>query len=113
MPAGQCEGIDLVLVHENIEALCLAIKPFTRICDASAFGCGLFRHERACAAHSIDRFAFDCALVNGCKVIVVHKVNVPKALTWLSLQASREIAQEHKCRVAMDDRIVVPPPCSL
>src|SRR5437879_9290141 len=55
----------------------------------------------------IVRYAFDYARRHGRKkVTVVHKANILKATSGLSLETAKQIAAEYQGQIASDDKIV-------
>jgi isocitrate dehydrogenase (NAD+) len=107
VPGQRYDNIDLVLIRENLEGLYVGFEHYMPIGDerhAVAVATGI--NTRA-GAQRIVKFAFEYALRNGRKkVTVVHKANVLKALTGLFLEVGRELAEEYRGRIEMDDRIV-------
>ncbi|MGE0441912.1 MAG: isocitrate/isopropylmalate dehydrogenase family protein [Gemmatimonadales bacterium] len=104
---GRFDGIDIVLVRENLEGFYTGIEHWiaTRNDPRSAgvttgvttrFGC-----ER------IVRYAFEYALKHGRKkVTIVHKANILKMVSGLFLEVGREVAKEYEGRVEANDMIV-------
>jgi isocitrate dehydrogenase (NAD+) len=107
IPGQRYDGIDLVLIRENLEGLYVGFEHYVRIGDdphAVAMASGV---NTRVGAHRIIKFAFEYALRNGRKkVTVVHKANVLKVLTGLFLEVGRDVAKEYAGRVEMNDRIV-------
>jgi isocitrate dehydrogenase (NAD+) len=107
IPGGRYDGIDLVLVRENLEGLYVGFEHYIPIDGdphAAAISSGV--NTRA-GSRRIAEFAFDYAVRNGRrKVTIVHKANVLKALTGIFLETAREVAKRYEGRVACDDRIV-------
>ncbi|HEV7575648.1 MAG TPA: isocitrate/isopropylmalate family dehydrogenase [Caldimonas sp.] len=104
---GRFDGIDVVLVRENLGGFYVSHEYYIPIGDnpkAVAVATGVNSHD-ACVR--IARFAFDYAVRNGRKKItVVHKANILKALTGIFLEAARDVAREYEGRVQMNDMIV-------
>ena len=107
MPGGRYEGVDLVLVRENLEGYYVGFEHYIPIGDdphAVAIGSGV--NTRA-GCRRIAEFAFDYALSNGRKkVTIVHKANILKALSGLFLETAREVAKRYEDRLQVDERIV-------
>lgn len=104
---GRYEGVDLVLVRENLEGLYVGFEHYIPIDDdphAVAIGSGV--NTRA-GCRRIAEFAFEYALGHGRKkVTIVHKANILKALTGLFLETVREVGKRYEDRLQVDDRIV-------
>ena len=107
IPGGRFEGIDLVLVRENLEGLYVGFEHYIPIDgDPQAVAVSSGVNTRA-GSRRIAQFAFEYAVRNGRrKVTIVHKANVLKALTGIFLETAREVARAYEGRVACDDRIV-------
>ena len=107
IPGGRFDGIDIVLVRENLEGFYAAMEHYMPIGHdpkAVAISSG-FNTRTEC--RRIVRYAFDYAVKNHRKkVTIVHKANILKALTGLFLDVGREVAAEYQGRVEMNDRIV-------
>jgi isocitrate dehydrogenase (NAD+) len=107
VPGGRYEGIDLVLVRENLEGLYVGFEHYIPIGDdprAVAIASGV--NTRA-GGTRICEFAFQYAVKHGRKkVTLVHKANVLKALTGLFLESGRAVAKKYEGSVACDDRII-------
>jgi isocitrate dehydrogenase (NAD+) len=104
---GRFDGIDLILVRENLGGFYVSHEYYVPIGDdprAVAVSTGVNTRE---GSKRIARFAFEYALKNGRKKItVVHKANILKALTGIFLEAARDVAKEYEGRVQVDDMIV-------
>jgi isocitrate dehydrogenase (NAD+) len=107
VPGGRFEGIDIVLVRENIEGLYAGVEHFIQIgSDPRAVGESIAVVTRA-GSERIVRYAFDYAVRNGRrKVTCVHKANILKMTSGLFLEVAREVAAEYEGRVAFNDLIV-------
>ncbi len=107
VPGGRYEGLDIVLVRENLEGLYGAGEHYLAIGDdprAAAVSSGI--NTRA-GSRRIAEYAFDWAVRHGRKkVTIVHKANVLKALTGLFLEAASDVAKKYEKKIAFDDRIV-------
>ena len=107
VPGGRYEGIDIVLIRENLEGLYVGVEHFVPVGDdpkavaesvaiVTRFGC-----ER------IIRYAFDYAVAHGRKkVTVVHKANILKMVSGLFLEVGRKVAAEYAGRIEFNDMIV-------
>jgi isocitrate dehydrogenase (NAD+) len=107
VPGGRYEGIDIVLIRENLEGLYVGVEHFVPVGDdpkavaesvaiGTRFGC-----ER------IIRYAFDYAVAHGRKkVTVVHKANILKMVSGLFLEVGRKVAAEYAGRIEFNDMIV-------
>ena len=107
VPGGRYDGIDLVIVRENLEGLYVAFEHYIPVGDdphAVAISSGVNTRE---GSRRIAEFAFDYAVRNGRKkVTIVHKANVLKALPGGFLDRARDVAKRYEGRVEVDDRIV-------
>jgi isocitrate dehydrogenase (NAD+) len=107
VPGGRYEGVDLVLVRENLEGYYVGFEHYIPIGDdphAVAIGSGV--NTRA-GCRRIAEFAFEYALRNGRKkVTIVHKANILKALSGLFLETVREVAKRYQDRLQVEERIV-------
>ncbi len=107
VPGGRYEGIDIVLIRENLEGLYVGVEHFVPVGEdpravaesvaiVTRFGC-----ER------IIRYAFDYAVAHGRKkVTIVHKANILKMVSGLFLEVGRTVAAEYAGRVEANDMIV-------
>jgi isocitrate dehydrogenase (NAD+) len=108
VPGGRFEGIDLVVVRENLEGLYIGHEHFVQIDDdphAVAMATGI--NTRA-GSRRILEFAFEHAIAIGRKkVTIVHKANIMKALTGIFLETAQQLYESrYKGRIAMDTAIV-------
>jgi len=108
VPGGRYEGIDLVVVRENIEGLYMGYEHFINIGDdphAVAIATGV--NTRAGSTRLLE-FAFEHAIATGRKkVTIVHKANIMKALTGIFLETGQRMyEQKYKGRIAMDTVII-------
>jgi len=104
---GRYEGIDIVLVRENLEGLYSGVEHFTKVGDdprgvavsqaiVTRYGC-----ER------VIRYAFEYAVQqHRRKVTIVHKANILKMVSGLFLEVGRTIAKEYEGKVETNDLIV-------
>jgi isocitrate dehydrogenase (NAD+) len=108
IPGGRFEGIDLVVVRENLEGLYVGHEHYVQIDDdphAVAMATGI--NTRAGARRLLD-YAFAHAVATGRrKVTVVHKANIMKALTGIFLETAQWLYEErYQGHIAMDTIIV-------
>ena len=107
MPGGRFEGVDLVIMRENLEGLYAVEERFEARGDdpkAVAYSSG---YNTRVECRRIAEFAFDYAVRHNRKrVTIVHKANILKALSGLFLEESQAVAKEYEGRVEVDDRIV-------
>jgi isocitrate dehydrogenase (NAD+) len=107
VPGGRYEGIDIVLVRENVEGLYAGVEHFIPIgSDPRAVGESIAIVTRA-GSERIVRYAFEYAERNGRrKVTCVHKANILKMTSGLFLEVAREVAREYEGRIEFNDLIV-------
>jgi len=108
IPGGRYEGIDLVVVRENVEGLYLGYEHFIKIGDdphAVAIATGV--NTRAGSTRLLE-FAFEHAIAAGRKkVTIVHKANIMKALTGIFLETAEQLhARKYRGRIDMDTVII-------
>jgi isocitrate dehydrogenase (NAD+) len=108
IPGGRYEGVDIVVVRENIEGLYMGYEHFINIGDdphAVAIATGV--NTRAGSSRLIE-FAFEHAIATGRKKItIVHKANIMKALTGIFLEtAERMYESRYRGRIEMDTVII-------
>jgi isocitrate dehydrogenase (NAD+) len=104
---GRYDGVDIVLVRENLEGLYSGVEHFTKIGDdprgvavsqaiVTRYGC-----ER------VIRYAFEYAVQQRRRrVTIVHKANILKMVSGLFLEVGRAIAKEYEGKVESNDMIV-------
>ena len=104
---GRYEGVDLVLVRENLEGYYVGFEHYIPIGhDPHAVAIGSGVNTRA-GCRRIAEFAFEYALTHGRKkVTIVHKANILKALSGLFLETAREVAKRYEDRLRVEERIV-------
>ena len=104
---GRYDGIDIVLVRENVEGLYSGVEHFIRVADdPHAVGVSQAIVTRY-ACERVIRFAFDYAVRHGRRrVSIVHKANILRMASGLFLEVGRAIAGEYAGRVAVDEYIV-------
>ena len=107
VPGGRYDGIDIVLVRENLEGLYVGQERWVER-DGDAHG----QAESVAVvtrrgSERVIRYAFEYALTHGRKnVTLVHKANILKLTSGLFLDVGREVAAEYAGRVAMNELIV-------
>jgi isocitrate dehydrogenase (NAD+) len=104
---GRYDGIDIVLIRENIEGLYSGVEHFIRVGDdARAVGVSQAIVTRY-GCERVIRYAFEYAVRHGRKrVSIVHKANILKMASGLFLEVGRAIATEYAGRIASNDLIV-------
>jgi isocitrate dehydrogenase (NAD+) len=107
VPGQRYEGIDIVLVRENIEGLYAGVEHYIGIgADPHAVGESIAIVTRS-GSERILRYAFEYAARNGRKkVTCVHKANILKMTSGLFLEVARAMAKEYEGRVEFADMIV-------
>jgi isocitrate dehydrogenase (NAD+) len=104
---GRYDGIDIVLVRENVEGLYSGVEHFIRVGDdPHAVGVSQAIVTRF-ACERVIRYAFDYAAGHGRRLVsIVHKANILKMASGLFLEVGRAIAQEFAGKIAMNEYIV-------
>jgi isocitrate dehydrogenase (NAD+) len=104
---GRYDGVDIVLIRENLEGLYSGVEHFIRVGDdPRAVGVSEAIVTRI-GCERIIRYAFEYAVAHGRKqVTVVHKANILKMVSGLFLEVGRAVAPEYEGRVAVNDLIV-------
>ena len=107
IPGGRYDGVDIVLVRENLEGLYVGQERWVeRDGDPHGQAESVAVVTRKGSARVI-RYACEYALKHGRKrITLVHKANILKHTSGLFLEVGREIAAEHVGRVAMNELIV-------
>ena len=107
VPGGRFDGIDIVLVRENLEGLYIGQERWVeRDGDPHGQAESVAVVTRS-GSERVIRYAFDYAGKHGRKnVTVVHKANILKHTSGLFLEVGREIAREYQGRVSMNELIV-------
>ncbi len=107
VPGQRYNDVDLVLVRENTEGLYVGFETTIAVGDdrkavaqstavVTRIGC-----ERAV------RFAFEYAIAHGRKqVTICHKANILRAVSGLFLEVGREVAEEYKGKIDVNDVII-------
>jgi isocitrate dehydrogenase (NAD+) len=104
---GRFDGIDIVLVRENLEGLYIGRERWVeRDGDPHAQAESIAVVTRT-GSDRVIRYAFDYAEKHDRKnVTLVHKANILKHTSGLFLEVGREIAREYEGRVSMNELIV-------
>ena len=104
---GRFDGIDIVLVRENLEGLYIGQERWVeRDGDPHAQAESVAVVTRT-GSERVIRYAFEYAVRHQRKkVSVVHKANILKNTSGLFLDVAREIATEYEGRVTMNELIV-------
>jgi isocitrate dehydrogenase (NAD+) len=108
IPCGRFDGVDLIVVRENLEGLYIGHEHYVQIDDdphAVAMATGI--NTRAGSRRLLE-FAFAHAVATGRKkVTIVHKANIMKALTGIFLETAHQVYEkEYRGRIALDSVIV-------
>jgi len=108
LPGGRYEGIDLVIVRENLEGLYSGFDHYVVIGDdphGAAMGTGVNTRQ---GSRKLLEYAFEYAVAQGRrKVTVVHKANIMKALTGIFLETAAQLhAEKYADRIEFDTVIV-------
>jgi isocitrate dehydrogenase (NAD+) len=107
MPGGRFDGVDLVLVRENLEGLYIGVEHFIRVGGdprAVAESMAIVTRE---GCERIIRFAFEYAVAqNRHKVSIIHKANILKMVSGLFLEVGRDVAREFEGQVDWNDLII-------
>jgi isocitrate dehydrogenase (NAD+) len=108
VPGGRYEGVDLVVVRENVEGLYMGYEHFIQIGDdphAVAIATGVNTRN---GSNRLLEFAFEHAIATGRKkVTIVHKANIMKALTGIFLETGQRLYEKkYKDKIAMDTVII-------
>ena len=107
LAGGRFEGIDLVLVRENLEGLYIGVEHFVGVGGdprAVAESTAIVTRE---GCERIIRFAFEYAVEQGRhKVSIIHKANILKMVSGLFLEVGRDVAREFEGQVDWNDLII-------
>lgn len=107
VPGGRYEGIDIVLVRENLEGLYVGVEHFVPVGDDPRAVAESLAIVTRVGCERIIRFAFEYAVAHGRrKVTIIHKANILKMVSGLFLEVGRQIAEEYKGRVESNDLII-------
>jgi len=107
IPHQRYHDLDLVLVRENTEGLYVGFETTIPVGgDPKAVAQSTAIVTRQGCERAV-RFAFEYALANGRKkVTICHKANILKAVSGLFLDVGREVANDYKGKVEVDDVII-------
>jgi isocitrate dehydrogenase (NAD+) len=107
LPGGRFEGVDLVLVRENLEGLYIGVEHFVGVGGdprAVAESMAIVTRE---GCERIIRFAFEYAVAQGRrKVSIIHKANILKMVSGLFLEVGRDVARDFEGQVDWNDLII-------
>ncbi len=108
IPGGRYDGVDLVVVRENLEGLYIGHEHYIRIDDdphAVAMATGINTRQ---GSRRLLEYAFAHAVATGRrKVTIVHKANIMKALTGIFLETGLELYERsYKGRFELETVIV-------
>ncbi len=107
VPGGRYDGIDIVLIRENLEGLYVGVEHFVPVGDDPRAVAESVAIVTRVGCERIVRYAFDYAVRNGRKkVTVVHKANILKMVSGLFLEVGQKVAAEYAGRVEFSDMIV-------
>jgi isocitrate dehydrogenase (NAD+) len=107
VPGGRYDGIDIVLIRENLEGLYVGVEHFVPVGDDPRAVAESVAIVTRVGCERIVRYAFDYAVRNGRKkVTVVHKANILKMVSGLFLEVGQKVAAEYAGRVEFADMIV-------
>ncbi|MBK6494663.1 MAG: NAD-dependent isocitrate dehydrogenase [Gemmatimonadetes bacterium] len=107
VPGGRFDGIDIVLVRENLEGLYIGQERYVEVNGDPHGQAESVAIVTRANSERVIRYAFEYAVRHGRKkVSLVHKANILKFTTGLFLEIGREIAKEYEGRVAFNDLIV-------
>ena len=107
VPGGRFDGIDIVLVRENLEGLYIGQERYVEVNGDPHGQAESVAIVTRANSERVIRYAFEYAVRHGRKkVSLVHKANILKFTTGLFLEIGREIAKEYEGRIAFNDLIV-------
>ena len=107
LPGGRFDGVDIVLIRENIEGLYSGVERWVeRDGDPHAQAESVAVITRK-GAERIIRYAYEYAVRFGRqKVTLIHKANILKYTSGLFLDVGREIAREFAGRIISREMII-------
>ncbi len=107
VPGGRYQGVDIVLVRENLEGLYVGVENYVQVgSDPRAVAQSMAIVTRL-GCERIVRYAFEYAVRHGRKTVtIVHKANILKMASGLFLEVARQVATEFDGRVASNDMII-------
>jgi isocitrate dehydrogenase (NAD+) len=101
------DNVDLVLVRENTEGLYVGVEHYIKIGDDPHAAAESVAIITRAGSERIHRYAFEYAVKHGRrKVTIVHKANILKFSQGLFLDVGREIAEQYKGRIEVEEKIV-------
>jgi isocitrate dehydrogenase (NAD+) len=107
VPGGRYDGIDIVLIRENLEGLYVGVEHFVPVGNDPRAVAESVAIVTRVGCERVVRYAFEYAVRNGRKkVTVVHKANILKMVSGLFLEVGRKIAADYAGRVEFSDMIV-------
>ncbi len=107
IPGGRYDGVDIVLVRENLEGLYIGQERWVEVAGDAHGQAESTAVVTRTGAERIVRYAFEYALRHGRrKVTLVHKANILKYTSGLFLEVGREVAKRYEGRVECNDLIV-------
>ncbi|MDX2262865.1 MAG: isocitrate/isopropylmalate dehydrogenase family protein [Gemmatimonadales bacterium] len=107
VPGGRFDGIDIVLVRENLEGLYIGQERYVEVNGDPRGQAESVAVVTRANCERVIRYAFEYAVRHGRKkVSLVHKANILKYTSGLFLEIGQEIAKEYEGRVACNDLIV-------
>ncbi len=107
IPGGRFDGVDIVLVRENLEGLYIGQERWVEVAGDPHGQAESVAVVTRTGAERVIRYAFEYAIRHRRqKVTLVHKANILKFTTGLFLEIGREIAAEYAGRVGFEDMIV-------
>jgi isocitrate dehydrogenase (NAD+) len=100
VPGGRYDGIDIVLIRENLEGLYVGVEHFVPVGNDPRAVAESVAIVTRVGCERVVRYAFEYAVRNGRKkVTVVHKANILKMVSGLFLEVGQKIAAEYAGRV--------------
>lgn len=107
VPGGRFDGIDIVLVRENLEGLYIGQERYVEVNGDPRGQAESVAVVTRANCERVIRYAFEYAVRHGRKkVSLVHKANILKYTSGLFLEIGQEIAKEYEGRVTCNDLIV-------
>jgi isocitrate dehydrogenase (NAD+) len=107
LAGGRFEGIDLVLVRENLEGLYIGVEHFVGVGDDPRAVAESTAIVTRVGCERIIRFAFEYAVAQGRhKVSIIHKANILKMVSGLFLEVGRDVAREFEGQIDSNDLII-------
>ncbi|MEE8245167.1 MAG: isocitrate/isopropylmalate family dehydrogenase [Pseudomonadales bacterium] len=107
VPGQRYDGVDLVLVRENTEGLYVGFETTIAVGDDRKAVAQSTAVVTRVGCERVVRFAFEYAIANGRKqVTICHKANILRAVSGLFLEVGREVAEEYKDKIDVNDVII-------